>query len=111
MPGAFELKRSDNAEYGFSLKAANGEVVLRSQQYASKASAMAGIASVQAHAASADRYEKRDASDGRCYFNLKAANQQVIGTSQMYATASARDEGIASVMANAPGAATTDTSA
>jgi uncharacterized protein YegP (UPF0339 family) len=33
------------------------------------------------------------------YFNLKAANHQVIGSSQMYASTSSRDSGIAAVKA------------
>jgi uncharacterized protein YegP (UPF0339 family) len=111
LAGVYELKHNDKGEYSFVLKAANGQVVLRSQQYASRATAMAGIASVQTNSGSAERYEKLDASDGRCYFNLKAANQQVVGTSQMYTTTSARDDGIASVMSNGPGATTTEPTA
>ncbi len=41
-------------------------------------------------------------------FNLKAANHEVIGTSQVYTTASARDHGIASVKENAPKARVED---
>jgi uncharacterized protein YegP (UPF0339 family) len=41
-------------------------------------------------------------------FNLKATNGQVIGTSESYSSEAARDKGIASVKANAPGAATDD---
>ncbi len=48
------------------------------------------------------RYDRKDASDGRCYFNLKAGNHQVIGTSQMYKDAAARDKGIESVKVNGP---------
>ena len=82
------------------LKAGNAEVILRSQMYASKASAENGIASVQTNCGTDERYEKKEASDGRPYFNLKAANSQIIGTSQMYAAASGRDNGIASVKTN-----------
>ncbi|MDP5008627.1 MAG: YegP family protein, partial [Glaciimonas sp.] len=34
------------------------------------------------------------------YFTLKAANHEVIGTSQMYDSVETRDNGIASVKAN-----------
>jgi uncharacterized protein YegP (UPF0339 family) len=44
-------------------------------------------------------------------FNLKAANHQVIGTSQTYKTAETRDEGIASVKTNAPSAPVHDETA
>ena len=45
-------------------------------------------------------YERKEARDGRHYFNLKAANHQVIGTSQMYAAAASCEKGIASVKSN-----------
>jgi hypothetical protein len=104
MAGWFELKSNDKGEFSFSLHGGNAEIILRSEQYASNAAAENGIASVQKNAADEARYERKDASDGRFYFNLKAANHQVIGTSQMYKTAAARDEGIAAVKANGPAA-------
>ena len=102
MAGWFEISTSANDKVSFVLKAGNAEVILRSQQYASMASAENGIASVQTNSALDARYEKLEASDGRPYFNLKAANAQIIGTSQMYAAASGRDNGIASVKTNGP---------
>ena len=100
MAGWYEISKSANDKISFVLKAGNAEVILRSQQYASMASAENGIASVQTNSAMDERYEKLEASDGRPYFNLKAANSQIIGTSQMYAAASGRDNGIASVKTN-----------
>lgn len=49
-----------------------------------------------------ERYEKKVASNGKHYFNphLKAANHQVIGSSQMYASADSLDAGVASVKTN-----------
>lgn len=102
MAGCFELKANDKGQYAFSLKAANGESILRSETYESKASAENGIASVQKNSADDARYERKDASDGRFYFTLKAGNHQVIGTSQMYKTAAARDAGIESVKTHGP---------
>jgi uncharacterized protein YegP (UPF0339 family) len=37
-------------------------------------------------------------------FNLKAANHQIIGTSETYKSTESRDHGIDSVKANAPSA-------
>jgi uncharacterized protein YegP (UPF0339 family) len=102
MAGWYELKQNDKGQYSFNLKAGNGEVILRCEQYESKTSAENGIASVQKNSPSEERFERKDSSDGRFYFNLKAANHQVIGTSQMYTTASGRDNGIASVKTNGP---------
>lgn len=100
MPGWYELTSNDKGQYSFVLKAANGETVLRSEQYESKASAENGIASVQKNSPADERYDRKVASDGRFYFNLKAGNHQVIGTSQMYKTEDSRDNGIASVKTN-----------
>ena len=100
MPGWFEVATNDKGEVSFVLKAANSEVILRSQQYASKSSALAGIASVQTNSSIDERYERLAAKDERPYFNLRAANGQVVGTSQMYASAANRDAGIESVKTN-----------
>ena len=67
-----------------------------------QASAENGIKSVQTNSPQEARYERKDASDGRFYFNLKAGNHQVIGTSQLYKDAAGRDNGIQSVQAHGP---------
>ena len=50
------------------------------------------------------RFEKLDSKNGKPYFNLKATNGQVIGTSELYESVAARDNGIESVKKNAPDA-------
>ncbi len=100
MAGWYELNRNDKGQYSFALKAGNAETVLRSEQYESKVAAENGIASVQKNCALDERFDRKDAADGRSYFNLKAGNHQIIGTSQMYATHDARENGIASVKTN-----------
>ena len=52
-----------------------------------------------------ERYDRKESSNQKFYFNLKAANHQIIGTSQMYATAASRDKGIESVKTNGPSTA------
>jgi hypothetical protein len=103
MSGHYEISSNDKGQFSFVLKAANGQVILRSQMYESRGSAQTGIASVQTNSPSDDRYELNVASDGRPYFNLRAGNGQVIGTSQMYSSDEARATGIASVKTNGPG--------
>lgn len=102
MAGWYELGTSTNGQFHFVLKAGNAETILSSELYKSVESARNGIASVQTNSPDASRYEKNESSNGKWYFNLKAANHQVIGTSQMYASASARDAGISSVQTNGP---------
>ncbi len=102
MTGWYELNKNDKGQYSFVLKAGNGEVILRSETYESRAGADNGIASVQKNSSVDAAYAYSDASDGRFYFNLKAANHQVIGTSQMYKTTAARQSGMDSVRTNGP---------
>ncbi len=108
MAGKFLLKKSTDGQFFFRLQAGNGEPILRSEMYTTKASAEAGIASVKTNAPLDERYERKSASNGQFMFNLKAANAQVVGTSETYKTEAARDNGIASVKSNAPAATTDD---
>lgn len=102
MAGFYELSNSKDGQFRFVLKAGNAEIILSSELYGARPSAESGIASVQKNSPDEARYERLEASNGKAYFNLKASNHQVIGSSQMYATAASRDEGIKSVMSNGP---------
>lgn len=100
MAACYELNMNGEGQHTFVLKAENGEVILRSEQYESKESAEKGIASVQENSLLEERYDRKDAVNGTWYFNLKAPNHKVIGTSQMYKSAASRETGVESVMAN-----------
>ncbi len=99
----FELKQSGE-KFHFVLKAGNGEVILSSQMYASKATAHKGIESIKINALTDLSYDRLTAKNGKFYFNLKATNGEIIGTSQMYASKSGMNNGIDSVKNNAPDA-------
>ena len=111
MSAKFEIKKAKDGEFYFHLKAGNGEIILSSEMYKAKASAQNGIASVKKNAPNDKRYERKDASNGHQMFNLKAGNHEIIGTSQRYSSAEARDHGIESVKTNAPVAEIEDLSA
>ncbi len=111
MASVFELKATKDGQFMFNLKAGNGEVILTSEHYKAKASALNGIASVQKNAGDDANFDRLTASDGSPHFTLKAGNGEVIGRSEMYSSAAAMENGIASVKTNAPGATTDDTSA
>lgn len=100
MAGWFELSNSSDGQFRFVLKAGNGEVILTSELYKTRAAAQNGIASVQTNSGLDERYERKAAANGKPFFNLKAANHQIIGNSQMYSSEAARDNGIASVKSN-----------
>ncbi len=108
MAGWYELSKSSDGQFRFVLKAGNAETILTSELYKSLDSAKNGIASVQSNSPDAARYEKKESTNGKHYFTLKAANHQVIGTSQMYASSAARDSGISSVQTNGPSAVVKD---
>ena len=108
MSAKFELKQAKNGKYFFNLLATNGEVILTSQMYASKATAKIGIASVKKNAAEKDQFTTQKNKAGKEYFVLKAKNHAVIGTSQGYSSAKAMKGGITSVGKNAPKADISD---
>ena len=100
MAGWFVLSSNDKGQYSFMLKAANGETILQSEAYESRAAAEAGIASVQQNSPIEERYQRKTASNGKPFFNLLAANHRIIGTSELYQSEASRESGIASVKAN-----------
>lgn len=111
MAGKFELKLAKNGEFHFNLLADNGQIVLTSEMYKTKASAENGIASIQKNAAEDARYECLVATNGKAYFVLKAGNHQIIGQSKMFDSEADRDAGIVAVKSNGPDATVTDLTA
>ncbi|MEN4905210.1 YegP family protein [Luteimonas sp. TWI1437] len=107
MAGRYVLSRSGD-QYHFVLKASNGEPILSSERYTTKANALGGITSVRNNSPIDARYEKRTAANGQFYFVLKASNGEPIGTSETYTSSAGRDAGIASVKAHGPDATLTD---
>ena len=109
MAGKFELNTSSNGKFFFNLKASNGQIILSSEMYESKAAAENGIASVKKNAGDDARYDRRTAKNGEPYFVLKAGNGEEIGRSEAYSSASAMENGVESVKSNAPDAAIAET--
>ena len=108
MAGKFELYKDKSGSFRFRLKAANGQAILASEGYKSKASCNNGIASVQKNCGNPDLFVKKQTASGKFRFNLMATNGQVIGTSQNYASESGCNNGMKSVANSAPGATVDD---
>lgn len=102
--GKFEVYQDARSEYRFRLKASNGQKILASEGYTAKASCMNGIESVRTNSQDDSKFDRKVSSNGKHYFNLKASNGQVIGTSEMYEGSSGMENGIESVKTNAPSA-------
>lgn len=111
MAGRFELYKDKAGEFRFRLKAGNGEIILTSEGYKQRASAVKGIESVKKNSASEARFEKKASGADKFMFNLKASNGQVVGSSQSYKTESGSDNGVQSVMKNAADAKVEDQTA
>jgi uncharacterized protein len=109
--GKFVITKRGNGEFQFNLKAGNGQTILSSEGYSSKAGCTNGIESVKTNSQDDSRFDKKESSNGKPFFTLKASNGQIIGSSEMYESTSARDSGIASVKTNAPEAVTDDQTA
>lgn len=100
MAGKFEVELGKSGKYHFNLKAGNGQTILSSEMYDTKAAALNGANSVKNNGSNDARFERKKAVDGQFYFVLKAANGQEIGRSELYTTEAAMENGIKSVMTN-----------
>ncbi|WP_122433267.1 YegP family protein [Pseudomonas viridiflava] len=108
MSAKFEIFLGSNRQYYFRLKAPNGEKILASEGYTTKANCQNGIQSVKAHSPYDNYYNRLTSTNYQYYFTLNASNGQVIGTSETYTTTQAREGGVTAVKAYAPTAPTTD---
>ncbi|WP_264553199.1 YegP family protein [Flavobacterium sp. N2038] len=100
--GKFVITKRVNGEFQFNLKAGNGQTILTSEGYTTKAACLNGIESVKTNSQDDNRFDRRESSNGKPYFNLRASNGQIIGSSEMYESVAARENGVESVKKNAP---------
>lgn len=100
MPGKYRLYTGKDKKFYFQLKATNGQVILQSQGYKSRSGATNGIASVQKNCGDKNRFEAKQAKNGKHHFVLKAGNGQTIGQSEIYDSTRACSNGINSVSKN-----------
>ena len=109
--------------FKFDLKATNGQTVLSSEIYSSRAAAIKGVASVRMNAPTAGvenqteegyavlthpKFEMYVDKAGEYRFRLKATNGQIIGTSEGYTNKAGCLNGIDSVKVNSAEAETED---
>lgn len=98
----FDVFRGNDGRYYFNLHAANGEIVLSSQGYTTEESALNATFSVATNGINRASYEVNPSADGGAYFNLKAANGQIIGTSEVYVSTSNAQRAVDGVIALLP---------
>ena len=97
----FEISTDKRGEFRFNLKAGNGQTILASEGYKARPSCLSGIESVRKNSQDDSKFDRLKSKSGQSYFNLKATNGQIIGSSEMYESESGMENGIASVKKNA----------
>ena len=116
--GKFVMKATANGGFKFDLKAGNGEIIASSQTYKSDKACEAGIESVRKNALAHvedqtvenfevkkhPKYELYTDKAGEFRFRLKAANGEIIATSEGYKAKPSALNGIESIGKNAPDA-------
>lgn len=103
----FEIYQSGKKdEFRFRLKADNGQIILSSEGYTTKASCLNGIESVKKNSGDLKRFNQTKTPTKMFRFAITAANSQIIGTSQNYKSVSGCKNGIESVKKNAAKAET-----
>ena len=94
MNGKYTVSLVGTSDYHWALTARNAQTMLSSRIYAEKAGAETGIETCRTNSADEARYERIAANDSRYYFVLRAADGEIIGTSETYHSAHAREQAI-----------------
>ena len=100
--GKFEIKMLKDDEFQFKLKSGNGEIILTSEVFKTKAECKTGIVAVKKNVINDNRFQRLEAKNGKAYFNLIAENGKIFGTGEMYDNKLSMENGIDSVKKNAP---------
>ncbi len=96
--GRFVVNKAKDGQTYFNLKTDEGSLLLKSEMYTTRSACNNGIESVRKNCGEEKRYERKLSADSRHFFNLKATNGQVIGTSDFYDSEDSMERGIAAVM-------------
>ncbi len=97
------LKKSEAASpFSFAFKDENDKTIIKSESYKARKSALNGIESVKKNCLIDKRYEFKESKNGKYFFNIKASNGQIVGTSGFFATVKERDEAIEKLKKEAP---------
>ncbi len=96
-------KGTGDSPFSFSFKDGD-KTIVRSETYKTKQSAINGIESVKKNCTQDNRYELKVAKNGKFFFNIKAANGQIVGTSTFFNTEEERQKAIELMKSQGPSA-------
>jgi uncharacterized protein YegP (UPF0339 family) len=82
----FNMYKDTVGEWRFNLKNSHSDILLKSEGYKQKASAKNGIDSVLRNGDEFPMYQLLKSGNGKYYYNLKAKNGEIIGTSVLFAS-------------------------
>ncbi|WP_413737590.1 YegP family protein [Sodalis sp. RH21] len=94
----YELEKVRNGHFIFKLKGVNGEIILASATFCSKASAENAINFARYNAPDENNYELKHSGNNQPYFILRGKNYQVLGQSGPYQSETAAKRGIKAAM-------------
>ncbi|WP_460928091.1 DUF1508 domain-containing protein [Pseudomonas sp. MC6] len=95
--GRYEIKKSSNGNYYYTLKAPNHETVVVGEQLTNYNDVKSAIKQSMSSSSRADKIIKRLSSSGKPYFNLVAENGAILGSSQLYSSDASLERGIESI--------------
>lgn len=81
-------------EFRFTVRDNEEIIILRSEGYTTSQMRNKGIQSLKLNGKDPNRYFRKTSVDSRFYFNIKAANGEIIATSVLYQTRTARERAI-----------------
>lgn len=97
------LKKSEAASpFSFTFSNKDDKVLIKSESYKQKTSAKNGIESVRKNCLLDERYEMKTAKNGKLYFNIKASNGQIVGTSAFFSNEEEQKSAISYLKKYAP---------
>jgi uncharacterized protein YegP (UPF0339 family) len=105
MPGTIVLKRAANNEFYFVFQSPDGQVLLSSDRYLYKISCLEAVQTARNCSTKQDKLQTGMATNGGQFFVLRGADNEIICTSEIYASSMLRNEAMEFVnheMANAP---------
>jgi uncharacterized protein len=95
-----KLRKSDAKEpFSFVFVNEDGKTIIKSENYAQKASAKNGIESIKKNCQEDSRYELKESSNGKAFFNIKSTNGQIVGTSALFDSEAIRSSAISELKA------------
>ncbi len=102
--GYFEIKKRRDGQVLLNLKSSNGMTILTTEGYTSAEDYGESMEAIKKNAINDACYDIKETADRKFYFDLKAANGNVIGKSGIYMTKAAAGRGVDAVKRNAPDA-------